>query len=400
MVREVVAKVREFMAEYNLPDVGTYPMKGFVPIDRGEGGAGGGEEGEEDDAFVTVGGIRGVSTYAHYDQILAEVDYQACRAVSSGKLYHIRQALKNSIDRTSILYLVPLSDTNKFIIGFDPVRRMGFIVFGDLYTADWDYSETLKKDNVVNLVHQFIRNVGRMEPRARFRPKPLAFRMFETDNGMHAFCTSSTFPYPAQETQRLGVSLCADSAYIAFVRLRGFSLRLTPKVTARNKEKGGPAYVLDPSVPRTQFVQRPYTAEPVIAAPGATENAGLVTVVNYVYNLQRHILRLPGLYERMMLPEGVDPTLLRDIKRLALSLWSDVLFRGEYRGSEEVLELHLDHGCTAESCEVVRYPKHKKVHVPLSHAVEVGGPYTEVRSPNKALWQWLGARSYIELPRW
>lgn len=396
MIHDVVAKVRQLMHQYQLPDAGMYPMKGFVPVDR-ETDA---DAAEEDDLYITVGGVRGVSTFARYDQILAEVDYQACRAVTPGRLYHIRQALKNSIDRKAIHYIVSLTNMNKFVIGYDPIRRMAFIVLGDVFTADWDYSDTLQRDNVVNLVHQFLNNVQRMEARGRFRRNPLAFRMFETDNGMHAFCTSNTFPYPVQETQRLGISLCADSAYIAFVRMRGFSLRLTPKVTRRNKAPGEAPYVLDPTVSRTQFVQRPYAPAPVIAAPGAKENEGLVAVVNYVYDLQRHILALPNLYERMMMPDGTDPSLFKDIRRVALSLWSDVLFRGQYNNNDEVVRLHLQHGCTPATCEVVRHPKYKKVQVPLSHAIAVGGPYQEVRVNNKALWQWLQSRNYNELPRW
>lgn len=31
----------------------------------------------------------------------------------------------------------------KFLRGYDHNRRMGFIVFDDLFAADWDYSDTL-----------------------------------------------------------------------------------------------------------------------------------------------------------------------------------------------------------------------------------------------------------------
>lgn len=391
MVQEVLRTIRRVLPQYGLVESGVYPMRGFVPLEE--------EEQEQDDLYVTVGGVRGVSTYAQYDQILAQPDLKACRGVSVAKLYHLRDALRRGVEKDAIVYMVKPGKHVKFFMGFDPARRMAFIVFGDLFTADWDFTPTLGPSTVERLVKQFLRNVEHMDPEARFRKTPLAFRMFSTDNGMHGFCTSHTFPHNSLDTQRLGVSMCSDPAYIAFSRLRGFSLRLTPKVT---KREGG-AYVLDPDPKRDQFVQRPYTPAPVIAGNGARENKGLVAVVQYVYDLQRRILALPNLYERLMVPDGADPTLLKDMRDAACELWCDLLVKAQYRQKDGVdyVEAHRAFGCTPSTCSVMRHPKYKQVNVSRRHAREVGvQPFHTVRSSNTALWSWVRQQTPSEMPKW
>lgn len=389
MVQEVLRTIRAYMPRYGLQETGVYPMRGFVPLDAEE---------EQEELYTTVGGVRGVSTYAHYDQILAEPDLKACRDVSVAKLYHLRTALRQSVDRNAIIYLLKPARDIKFFLGFDPVRRMGFLVFGDLFVADWDYTPSLQAPQVEGLVRQFLRNVEHMDPEARFRKTPLAFRMFETDNGMHGFCTSHTFPHNSLDTQRLAVSLCSDPAYIAFVRLRGFSARLTPKVTTRVNNE----YVLDPTIARTQFVQHPYNPAPIIKANGAKESEALVQVVEFIYDLQRRVLALPGLYERLMVPGGVDPTLLNEMRATALELWYERLYRAEYRSADGVdyVGAHRQYGCTAATCSVLRHAKHKKINVSLKHAMDVGAPFHKVRSRNTALWNWVGQQTFNEMPKW
>lgn len=362
----------------------------------------------------------GVSYFTKYDTILNASDLSACEKVSSQSIAIVKKHLLTNVKREDIVYMVAPSPTKltadiakslpyKMVVGFDPDRCMAFLVLGDILTIDWDFTDTMGRWEVLALVRQFLANLKlfhnsehAIQSTLRFRSTPLAFRMFETDNGIHAFCTSHAFPHGGADSTRIMMAMCCDPAYIAFTELRGYSLRLTPKVTFRKDGK----YVLDPSPPMHQFVQRPLglpDGTNVIAEHGAVENPGLVDVVNMVYFIQRELLTLPRLEQRL---QERDERLLVEIGDIATSFYNQLLEKTilyPRHARAHIMALHADHDPL--HCPFVTWPSKGALYVPMSIAAKhpCGCPLEDVSiqpSQHREFVKWHKARSLRSMPKW
>jgi hypothetical protein len=198
------------------------------------------------------------------------------------------------------------------------------------------------------------------------------------------------------------MAMCCDPAYIAFTELRGYSLRLTPKVTFRKNGK----YVLDPSPPMHQFVQRPLLLPDgtnVIAEHGAVENPGLVDVVNMVYFIQRELLTLPRLEQRL---QERDERLLVEIGDIATSFYSQLLEKTilyPRHARAHIMALHAGHDPLY--CPFVTWPSKGALYVPMSIAAKhpCGCPLEDVSiqpSQHREFVKWHKARSLRSMPKW
>jgi hypothetical protein len=372
--------------------------------------------------YVTVGGVKGHSYYTDYNRVLAPDDLLACRTASTAKIAHMRSALTASIDRSSIQYLVPppppgqsLAEAPyKMVLGFDPERCMAFLVLGDVLTIDWDFTDTMKRPQVVSLVRQFLTNLQLFEDEEdkaarealQFRSRPLAFRMYETDNGIHAFCTSHTFPHSGADATRIMLAMCCDPAYIAFTQLRGYSLRLTPKVTKRENKR----YVIDPEYPRHQFVQRPLAVNAdgsnLIAGAGAVENQGIVDVVDMVYRIQRRLLGIPKLEEQLQKRSASVLTLIKAIATTAYDdLLGDVaLYPRRLRATAKALHA----GCDPRVCSFVSWPSSgalilsaaQQARHPCGCGTDGADGAVRGPTPHTEFVKWHKQRTLKSMPKW
>jgi len=112
-------------------------------------------------------------------------------------------------------YKYKLSEkTNEYIIGEQvnvyKKRVMKIISFKRLLVLDWD-------DTELQTILQVLRTV------------PYKFRVYQTHNGYHAYCTSHFFPHDDLRTLQIMKRLNCDEAYMTFTYYTGFVIRLTPK---------------------------------------------------------------------------------------------------------------------------------------------------------------------------
>lgn len=61
----------------------------------------------------------------------------------------------------------------------------------------------------------------------------LKFRLYETDAGLHGYCTSKTFRHEDSRSWSRLQGMHCDEIYIAFSAFRGFSVRVSPKTYIR-----------------------------------------------------------------------------------------------------------------------------------------------------------------------
>jgi hypothetical protein len=280
MMDEIKDVALEFLEKYNINMKGEYPYQ-----------------------------YKTCSLYNEYEDILGEEQYSECKKYTIFDIYLISETLNKNINRDEIVYLIgtPLNLINKdisgfdfnyrFLLGYDTVRKMVFINFGNLLMIDWDYSDCLNKDKIIKLTHKFIENLEK----SLLGIKNIAFRFYETDNGLHAFCTSHYFNHNNYVTQQIMLAMNCDPMYVGFVKLRGFAMRMTPKVTKTNKISDLPKYIIDEQSSLTQFVQRPLldeNDEPVVIGNG-TENISIVELTKFIYNSQHKITLIPDIVKKL-----------------------------------------------------------------------------------------------------
>jgi hypothetical protein len=132
-----------------------------------------------------------------------------------------------------------------YLIAVDGRSGMLNVIFGDLLCLDIDSgNERVDKEYAAARLAEYAQQ------------KDLCFRVFETLHGLHAYCTSRTFPWHAEETRaemeavlntmpgsRPGL---VDDRYFAFAAVRAFPSRLSPKGDS-------------PTAMKADFVMRPWT---------------------------------------------------------------------------------------------------------------------------------------------
>ena len=240
------------------------------------------------------------SRYSGYRDILGDDLYGKYRKVTGAFIRFKANLIKDNFKKDNVTYLVN-SDQYNFKAGFDLDRKMIFIVYGNLLVVDWDYPAVppiagdigLQMDTILQIVRQYCANVSRLYG------LKLTFRMYKTDNGVHAFCTSHTFPHGTGTTMDTMIALCCDPDYIAFTHLRGFSLRMSPKVTTKAKLLVHTRYT--PVESAEQFIQEPLLNDKgsTLVIGDGTENSALVSLVEFTYNVQKKVLKVENLHAKL-----------------------------------------------------------------------------------------------------
>lgn len=167
-----------------------------------------------------------------------------------------------------------------FLLTFDPRKRIFAICFANILCVDIDEKQGIDKEKAAELVQKYAESHG------------LTFRLYETDRGMHAYCTSKTFDFREEETWDIMHEMKCDLHYIAFSANRGFCLRLSPKLFDDSSQD------LALGIPKTEedfnkeFVQREWCQKIV----GSTrEDPALVSMINFMMQLTGYIKKTRNL---------------------------------------------------------------------------------------------------------
>mmetsp|Transcript_65962 Transcript_65962/g.121720 ORF Transcript_65962/g.121720 Transcript_65962/m.121720 type:complete len:578 (+) Transcript_65962:98-1831(+) len=195
-------------------------------------------------------------------------------------------------------YLPP---TVPYVLGFDPRASIFTITYPNILAVDIDVKDGTPKEVAAQIVKDHADQRG------------LTFRLYETDRGMHAYCTSETFNFRDEQTWKLMKDMQCDLYYIAFVAFRGFAMRLSPK----------PYVDVDIRLPiqksdfNQEFVKRPWQVERVGGAP---ENCALVAMVDMTWQLSKFLQQQPNLWARVLNEVAVGE-LLHTLSRKAVELY-------------------------------------------------------------------------------
>lgn len=213
----------------------------------------------------------------------------------------------------------PTGKSYPFVFGMDGTNYLVYIQFAQLLMLDWDVKDGYPKDVPVQLVNTYLKIEKELPREDRIRQTPMVFHLMESDNGSHAYCVSHDLPYneiPAKGsnlTMTPGFELmrrtCVDAWYIAFCKMRGYAIRVGPKVGERARTEGEVFAFKTPEQILKQFVQK--DGIEVVGRDVRLEYLGegkanpyLDSLVMMILHLQQYTMKYPNLAERLVREPG------------------------------------------------------------------------------------------------
>ena len=128
-------------------------------------------------------------------------------------------------ERIELDKYINLITKDSFIIEYDKPAKMINFILKDLIMLDWDEADGISKNIPILLLNRFIsseQKIGSIEA------KEMCFKLYETDNGIHAYLISHKINDIGEKTE-LGLALCSDLKYIMFSRKYGSNSRISRK---------------------------------------------------------------------------------------------------------------------------------------------------------------------------
>lgn len=198
-----------------------------------------------------------------------------------------------------------------FVFGVDISSHMVFIQFRDLLMLDWDVKDGFPKIVPAQMLNRYLRIMKTLPRLEQAIDVPMTFKMYETDNGIHSFCVSHFMPYDLGGEALLSPPLeimhntCVDAWYIAFVKTRGYSIRIGPKIINRNRGVGESDTMKSSEEVASQFVQKlgvevPGRTDRIIYLGEGIIDPYLDAVTDFIYYVQQYVLKIQDLPRRIL----------------------------------------------------------------------------------------------------
>jgi hypothetical protein len=212
----------------------------------------------------------------------------------------------------------PTGKKYPFVFGVDRSSHMIFIQFRDLLMLDWDVKDGFPKAAPAQMLSRYLTLSKTLPKLEKIIQTPMAFRCLETDNGIHSFCVSHFMPYDVDTGAILSPPLeimhntCVDAWYIAFVKTRGFSIRMGPKIINRARGLGQSDTMKTAEEIQSQFIQKngvvvPGRSDRLVYLGEGIVDPYLDALVDFIYDMQQYILQIPDLPRRILEdPDGLS----------------------------------------------------------------------------------------------
>ena len=233
-----------------------------------------------------------------------------------------------------------------FVFAQDGRTFMLYLALYDLAMIDFDVKDGVPKASVPSILTRYLNGQKLLPENQRVTKSPLCFKLYETDNGVHAFVVSHQIDSDSMGMLRLLMETCNDIWYTAFTFINGFNIRLTPKVI---KTRGEELLVVPDEVVKSEFVQK----RGVVVAPGqravyvgelANVDPYLDELTDVILEIQMFIVRQPDLKRRLM---ERDHQLITDVTRVVATLYRGMKHRDPDRKASKWASV-------AQTCEFLQ----------------------------------------------
>ena len=202
-----------------------------------------------------------------------------------------------------------------FILGFDMRMKLFYIIFYDLLMIDWDVVEGIPKTSTVKIIERYINSQNLTPYNERVTKSGLCFKMYETDNGTHAYIISHKMPFFSNKSSSVMINTCSDFTYAAFSRAYGYSIRLSPKIY--NKDMS----IKSGNEVTSQFVQNEGIDGTILLGNVDEIDPYLDDMTNLIYDTQKYIMKIKGLTEMLI---DVDNDLLENVRSYVVNRYKSV----------------------------------------------------------------------------
>jgi hypothetical protein len=238
---------------------------------------------------LTFKGLFNPTSAERYHDLISDKALSNCKETDMDQFMDfvenvLRPSLLETKDDKDILIKSP---GYPFLMSQDHLTHMIFLTFYDLLILDWDLKDGVDKEAIVPMLERFINSQSLLAENKRLFLSSPCFKIYETDNGVHAYLVSHRIPYNTEQSSAIMLSLCSDFFYGAFSRIRGYSSRLTPKVYDKTTDT---LYKVNEI--KRQFVQKPGIDGILYVGDGVIDPA-LEAMVDLIYKLQQYILTQP-----------------------------------------------------------------------------------------------------------
>lgn len=122
--------------------------------------------------------------------------------------------------------------TSRIIIHEQSDLNFGYDIFGGVFTLctkdilmiDFDNKDGFTKEKAIDYIKTYT------ECMKRDHNYDMLFQMYETDRGIHAFLVNRQINFILENALQIMIDLCSDPMYIGYSEVRGFCIRLSPKI--------------------------------------------------------------------------------------------------------------------------------------------------------------------------
>lgn len=203
-----------------------------------------------------------------------------------------------------------------FRFGHDGLTHIFFLATYDILMVDFDIKDGIARENVPAMLERFLAREAARPENDRITLSPMRFRLCDTDNGVHAFLVSHRISHDSNAALAIQWQLCSDPWYMAYCRVAGFHIRMSPKVLVRR----GALDALPQEAIESQFVQKQTFEGTVRYVGDGRQDEFLDQFVTFLADVQACIIRAEGQdFGRRLLAD--DPTTLEKASRITENLW-------------------------------------------------------------------------------
>lgn len=237
---------------------------------------------------------------ARYSDILPEHEYKKC-FININRVEIEFNILKPYVLKAIGNNKLLLTDYHlPFVYGQSEFANMVFIALYDILMLDWDIVPGFGKSEAIDVLERFVESQENITENNRVLKTGMCFKIYETDNGIHAYLISHRVPHNSLVSTRIMIEVCSDIQYAAMSIMRGFSIRLTPKVFGKGK-------YFTREVMASQFVQSPGYYGVEYIGDTSNINPALEAMVDTIYETQQHILSYdPDLIYNTLINRDLD----------------------------------------------------------------------------------------------
>ena len=177
--------------------------------------------------------IKGKTT-SEQDKMMNDASFRKFLIEKAGRLPSTVKAIAPYLSKKIIKPQQLIHDDPDYYIACDMVTNTYYVCYRELLMVDIDFykehevNTATPEDRCAEIIRQ-------IEAYCETRPT-LRFRLYRSQNGVHAFLISSRSIYCSDASLSLMLDLGADFYYVVFSYLRGWSVRLNRKRRDRSSQ--------------------------------------------------------------------------------------------------------------------------------------------------------------------